>query len=104
MCVDVMIVKTHWHDRERFVSCSLVTCCLFVCHLLPQAAHLALQHVEPAVYVGSHRDRIANISTSGLHLFLLEVHVVPQHLDMPGQATRFGFINVLMFSIQVVGY
>lgn len=77
---------THPGAALRSGGCSLVSLGgLVILHLLPDAVHLALQHVEPAVNVAGDADRTAEVSMGGLHLLLQKAHIVSQHLNMPAQ-------------------
>jgi len=54
---------THPGAALRSGGCSLVSLGgLVILHLLPDAVHLALQHVEPAVNVAGDADRTAEVS------------------------------------------
>jgi len=77
---------THWGTALRSGGCSLLSLgSLVILHLLPEAVHLALQHVEPAVDVAGDADCTAEVSMGGLHLLLQKAHVISQHLNMPAQ-------------------
>lgn len=77
---------THWGTALRSCGCSLLSLgSLVILHLLPEAVHLALQHVEPAVNVAADADCTAEVSMGCLHLFFQKAHIISQHLDMPAQ-------------------
>jgi len=80
---------THREAALSLSGCSLVNLVslgsLVILHLLPEAVHFALQHVEAAVNVGGDADCTADVSMAGLHLLLQKAHVITQHLNMPTQ-------------------